>query len=135
MIEVTEFQLDFIDIVKGMHLSQNSPSAFTLHPDTLPKIGYIASDSALHIAAGFLRIVEGGYAQIDSLVSNADAPAEMRNKGINLVVDSLINKAKELKLKGIISFTSDKSVVLRAVDIGFHVSNQVVIVLPLEIYE
>ena len=127
----TQYQSDCFNILEMMHESWNSPTLNDLHPDTLPKIGFIASNGSVHIAAGFLRMVEGGYAQIDTLVSNSILPGHMRDEGIQLVVDALINTAKSLKLKGIISFTLDKSVICRAVDTGFHVNQHVMLVLPL----
>lgn len=71
------------------------------------------------IAAGFLRRVEGGYAQIDTLVSNPYFGSKIRHEGIDKVVKSLIEDAKNLKLLGIIAFTSDNGVLSRASDMGF----------------
>lgn len=96
----------------------------------LPKIGHIALLSGKKpIAAGFLRRVEGGYAQLDGLVSNPHFGSIIRNQGITEVVNNLIRDAKALKLNGIIAFTADKSVILRAEAIGFHNVNQSMIVL------
>lgn len=98
---------------------------------TLPKIGYIALLGGHPIAAGFLRRVEGGYGQIDCLTSNAHFGSLVRHQGIQKVVNSLINEAKDLKLKGIIAFSKDAGIVKRAEDIGFHVVEQTIIALPL----
>jgi len=91
---------------------------------TLPKIGYIALLSKQPIAAGFLRRVEGGYAQIDTLVSNPYFGSKIRNEGIDKVVNWLINDAKELKLSGILAFTGEQSIIERAKDKGFAVFEQ-----------
>lgn len=81
---------------------------------------------------GFLRMVEGGYAQIDGLTSNANLSAPLRNAGVSTVVDALLDKAKSMKLKGIISFTQDNSVIRRAKLLGFRALQHTVIVLPIE---
>ncbi len=83
------------------------------------------------IAAGFLRRVEGGYAQLDTLTSNKHFGSIIRHKGIELIVDTLVNEAKVLKLQGIIAFTSDGGILKRAESIGFHQVNQVLIGLKL----
>lgn len=98
---------------------------------TLPKIGYIALLNGHPIAAGFLRRVEGGYGQIDCLTSNRLFGSQVRHDGINKVVNSLLEDAKDLKLKGIISFTGDKSIKERAEAIGFRVVEQTIIALRL----
>lgn len=130
MIEVAEYQKDYFDILTAMHESQSATTTF-LDQETLPKIGYIASDSATHVAIGFLRMIEGGFGQIDTLVTNADLPGETRHLGVTAVVDKLIEVAKHLKLKGIISLTVDNGVLSRAEAIGFKVVPETVIVLPL----
>lgn len=87
---------------------------------TLPKIGYIAMLDKIPIAAGFLRKVEGNIiAQLDGLTSNPFFGSQIRHTGIKKVLDMLIADAKELKLKGIIAFTTDKSIVIRAETLGF----------------
>lgn len=96
---------------------------------TLPKIGYMALMNGHPIAAGFLRRVEGGYAQIDTLTSNKQFGSIVRHEGIKLIVDTLVNDAKDLKLKGIIAFTKDAGIIKRAEDIGFHVVEQSLIAL------
>lgn len=88
---------------------------------TLPKIGYIAFLGDTAIAAGFLRRVEGGYAQLDTLVSNPHFGSQVRHIAIDKVVQSLLDEAKLLKLQGVIAFTSDEGVLKRAEAIGFHV--------------
>lgn len=86
---------------------------------TLPKIGYIATMNGHPIAAGFLRRVEGGYAQFDTLTSNKYMGSIVRHAGIEKVVDALIQDAKDLQLRGIIAFSSDSGVLSRAAEKGF----------------
>lgn len=129
-MQIIEYQADQFDQLVALHQSQDVNTMF-LDPATLPKIGFIAAEGSIPVAMGFLRQLEGGYAQIDTLVSNADLPGELRHEGLDKIVSSIIDTAKQLKLKGIISFTSDKSVIMRAVATGFRVSNHAVIVLEL----
>ena len=98
---------------------------------TLPKIGYIAYLGKHPIAAGFLRRVEGGYAQLDTLVSNAHFGSQIRHKGIEMVVDTLLQDAKDLKLHGVIGFTNDPGILKRANSIGFKTLPQSLIGLKL----
>ncbi len=97
----------------------------------LPKIGYITLMNKQPIAAGFLRRVEGGFGQMDTLVSNPYFGSQIRHIGINKVVDLLIDEAKTLKLHGVIGFTPDAGILKRAIDRGFHTVEQVFIALPL----
>lgn len=111
--------------------SQNYIGISDITLDTLPAIGYIAMQSGFPVAAGFLRMVEGGYAQIDTLATNAKFKSEPRHKAISSVVDELIKSAKILELKGIIALSSDEGVLNRASSLGFHVVQQTVIALSL----
>lgn len=98
---------------------------------TLPKIGFMALMNNKPVAAGFLRRVEGGYAQLDGLTSNPYFGSIVRNEGITKVVDQLIYTGKQLKLHGFIAFTSDKGVLKRAADLGFQSVEQSIITLRL----
>lgn len=97
----------------------------------LPKVGFISFIGKHAIAAGFLRKVEGGYALLDGLTSNAQFGSQFRHIGISKVVNELILTAKQLKLKGIIATTSDESIIKRAKTEGFQVLNEVVMSMPL----
>jgi hypothetical protein len=114
-----------------LHNSQNYMSIEQITMQNLPRIGYVAIMGGHPIACGFLRRVEGGFAQIDTLASNAFFGSKIRNDGITLIVDELINEAKRLKLRGIISMTNDQGVMTRAKAIGFHEVQQSIIALPI----
>lgn len=107
-----------------LHISQ-------INMKTLPKVGYMALMNGHPIAAGFLRRVEGGYAQLDTLTSNKHFGSQVRHLGITKVLDSLLSEAKDLKLHGIVSFTSEDAIVTRAQSMGFQVINQTIITLKL----
>lgn len=109
--------------------SQNYLHISEITMKTLPKIGYIALMNKTPIAAGFLRRVEGGYAQMDCLTSNAMFGSLIRHEGVKAVVDSLLDEAKVLRLHGVIGFTSDAGVLKRAESLGFHIVPQTLIAI------
>jgi hypothetical protein len=113
-----------------MLCSQAFPNISNVNMKTLPRIGYIAMLGKSPVAAGFLRRVEGGYAQLDGLCSNAYLGSLVRNEGITMVVAALIQESKDLKLHGIIAFTRDDSVLKRAAALGFQIQTDTLIILP-----
>jgi hypothetical protein len=113
------------DTLQALHFTHN------VTVTEVPALGFVAYDSATPIAAGFLRMVEGGYAQIDTLVSSASLSSEMRHEGVSKVVDALIQAARDLGLKGVYAHTSDEGVVKRAAALGFKHVPQMIIALPL----
>lgn len=131
-IDLIPFKFKHLELLYELLQSQNYIGIANITMDTLPKAGYIALLNNQPIAAGFLRRVEGGFGQIDTLASNTFFGSQVRHAGISAVVDALINDAKTLKMKGIIALSSDKGTLLRAEGLGFHVVNQTVIALPLE---
>jgi len=84
------------------------------------------------IAAGFLRRVEGNYAQIDTLVSNPYFGSVIRHDGIKLVVDQLFEDAKALDVQTIIAFTGDEGILQRSKLLGFQVIPQQLIGIALK---
>lgn len=132
LVNTTPFKFKHMDMLLDMHSSHKYDQMNTIAYKTLPKIGYIAYQDDMPIAAGFLRRVEPCYAQIDTLVSNAYCGAILRNEGIRLVVENLLNEAKRLKLKGIIAHTRDKGTLERAEALGFHIVPQTIIALSLQ---
>lgn len=85
--------------------------------DELPKIGVMATD----VAVGFLRMVEGGFAQIDGLITNPRASAEDRHLGNNLITTELCAIAEKLGIKAIIANSTDLNTIARAERHGFVV--------------
>jgi hypothetical protein len=104
----------------GMHFAQQSDVTYKLQPETLPARGWIAEFEGAPVAAGFLRLVEGGYAQIDTLVTNPDMPGELRHEAINSIVRNLITDAKSLNLKGIVCYSRDADTLGRSKSFGFQ---------------
>ena len=125
MIETLTYNPKMFESIVLMHKSQGYPDMQCITIDSLPALGTVAfdfkEDNGKPVAAAFLRMVEGGYAQIDTLVSNAATPSEMRHEGISKCVDKLIQEAKNLKLHGILATTKDETTITRALSLGFHV--------------
>jgi hypothetical protein len=119
-ISVVSFEKKHFPLLLEM-LSEHNHNTAHITMKTLPKIGYIALLDKNPIAAGFLRRIEGDVlAQLDGLTSNPCFGSIIRHIGINEVVKAITTEAKQLKLKGIMAFTVDKSVLLRAEDLGFQ---------------
>lgn len=100
---------------------------------SIPKIGYVAHVDYLGlICMGFLRMVEGNSAMIDGLCSNPNMHSHYRDEAIDKLVCRIMDKAQELKLDGIISFSEDKNTLERSKKFGFeHRPNQIVIAIDL----
>ncbi len=128
-LSVVPFKYKHLPLLLEMLKDRNYLGINTVSMKTLPKIGYICLMNKQPIAAGFLRRVEGGYAQMDGLTSNPFYGSKIRHEGIKLVVDLLIKDAKSLKLNGILAFTDDAGVLIRAQNLGFVKVNQSLIAL------
>lgn len=129
MITIRPYNNDYYESLIQLHESNDSTLGET--PETLPQIGYIATEGTNVVAIGFLRHVEGNMALLDTLVTNAECSSEMRHLGISAVVDALISMAKQLELRYFMAFTVDDGIIKRAFDLGFVITNQRLIVLHL----
>lgn len=87
--------------------------------DDFPKIGFIIQHEGQFICCNFLRMVEGGYAQLDGMTSNPAIPAKLRDIANDLITCALLKAAKELKVKRIIAYSQDKNTLLRSYRHGF----------------
>ena len=130
-LSLVPFKHAYLEALLELHKSQKYTNICDINMQTLPRIGYICYLGDQPIAAGFLRRLEPCFAQIDTLVSNAYFGSKIRHMGLALVVQSLLDEAKHLKLEGIVSITNDEGVLKRAKDLGFHVVDMKVIALPL----
>lgn len=129
MVEILPYTYKMYADAVALHDAHQSPIPPS---DSLPAIGFAAIKEQKVVAMGFLRMVEGGIGQIDTLVSNPAFDSHCRNWALEDVISALISKAKDLKLKGILSYTADKSVLMRAEALGFRILPQTVIALPIE---
>lgn len=130
-ISIVPFKFKYLPLLLDMLKDRDFLAISTITMKNLPKIGYIALMNKQPIAAGFLRRVEGGYAQMDTLCSNPYYGSIIRHEGIDGVVKALIEDAKLLKLQGIIAFTEDTGVLSRAQSMDFNVLHHKLIALKL----
>lgn len=121
MIEVNlvPFKFQYFEMLLDMHKRRQYEGLPFITMKTLPKIGYICLLGQEPIAAGFLRRVEGGYGQLDTLVSSPHFGSKIRHVAISKVVEALLEDARTLRLEGIIAFSKDEGVLSRAESIGF----------------
>lgn len=134
MVNITKFKVSkHLEPLEMMHIAHEYKDMEAISQEVLPNIGYIcySNQEYQYVAAGFLRMVEGGYAQIDTLVTNPAIEPSIRHEAINLLVSTLIQRAKELKLKGIYALTLQKDIIERAEATGFRVIDHKVVALRL----
>ena len=96
--------------------------------DDLPEIGMVIPG----VAAGFLRQCEGGYALMDSFVTNPIEHHKTRNDALNSIVTALLEKAKQLKLKSLLAYSTDYFTLERAKKYGFEEAPHSVMALDLK---
>lgn len=107
--------------------------AYIPFKEEFPKIGYVAYKGNEPIAAAFLRIVEGDFAQIDGLCTNPEALPQDRSKANDLLIAQLIETAKEMgNIKTIVSYSLDKNTIMRAESHGFVATPHTVLALDLK---
>ncbi len=131
-ISVVPFKFSHLPLLYDMLKSQQYLGISHITMKNLPKIGYIALLKKQPIATGFLRRVEGGYAQIDGLASNPYFGSQVRHEGMSRVVNSLIAEAKDLRLEGILGITKDLGILKRATELGFERVEQILLAISLK---
>lgn len=124
-----------VDISKDMPLITSWLKEYKTHIpelDDMPAIGYLVCIGDVPAAVGFLRLVEGGYGYVDSVTANPKANAAFRDKALDQVFASIIEKAKELKLKGISGTSVHNRTLIRAERHGFIPQPHLTMVLSLQ---
>jgi hypothetical protein len=96
----------------------------------LPEIGFIVEDEVA-IAAGFLRRMEGPFAMIDAFMTNPLSDSGARHQALMILTNRIIQQGKELNLKRIFAFSSDNSILIRAVKHKFEIKSDSMLVLDL----
>lgn len=126
MVEIKEFTLIYFEDLKRLHAKQQSPTTDFIFVDTLPKIGVVVLAESKPISFGFLRLLEGGFGQIDTIVTDPDAVAEDRHQALNLITENLVNTAKSIGLRGVYGITQHEAIIKRAISLGFNGTVQIV---------
>lgn len=116
-LDVVPFILEIhLEAVLRMLYLRNSP----IPPKaSFPEHGCVVYRGAEPVAAAFLRRVEGGYAQLDGLVSSPVASSEMRHEAITLAVDYVLDQAQALGITQIMAISTDAGTLLRSERHGF----------------
>ena len=84
-----------------------------------PKYGFMAFDDDKAIASCFLRRVEGGYGQIDGLVVDKTIAKCLKRQAIDTVIKKCRDKAKSLRMKGVLAFCQSDRTIVTALSHGF----------------
>lgn len=86
-----------------------------------PKIGFMVMHKYPKepIAAAFLRKIEGGYGQFDTLVTNPCASSQDRHEAIEMLTNQILRRAVELKMPHIRVITNDAGTLMRSQACGF----------------
>lgn len=116
---------DHFSYIKSWLKERNLPQ---IEIGDLPKWGFICFANKEPTCAGFLRMCEGDYAILDSLITNPLAPSIHRHHCIDFLVEHLIKIAKMIGIKQIVAFSVDESTLERSKKHGFYQSGYTVIV-------
>lgn len=108
-------------MLNALHETQKSNLSGKLIKSDIPVVGFIVIIDNVPASIGFVRKMEGNYGMFDTFVTNGNLSSEIRHLAMKTLVDRLLDKAKQLKLKAIISYTSDAGVINRAKALGFVV--------------
>lgn len=130
-LSVKKYTKKYKSIVRELHITNGITDLAFLDNYHLPRHGIIVSIGDIPVAIGFLRMVEGGFAQFDSFVTNGYESSENRHLALSALIVHLTQKARLLGLKAIIAHTSDNGLLSRAEAIGFKVIPQTIIGLSL----
>ena len=91
-----------------------------------PKLAYDVPETGLlffmHteiVAAGFVRMIEGNRAMLDSYITNPVISPKIRNFALDKITTELVEWCKARELKQVLAFSTDEHVVQRSINHGF----------------
>jgi len=87
--------------------------------DMLPEHGFIINN----ICAGFLYKTDSKIAWLEFIISNPRSEKLERNKALDLLIEQLYSRAKELGFKAIFTSATHKGLIERYKDHGFVVTD------------
>ncbi len=85
----------------------------------LPEFGLVATKHDIPVAAGFLRKIEGGYAMLDSYITNPDFGSSDRHRALDIITDKLIKISRHNSVTKLIAFTQDREIYVRSLNHDF----------------
>lgn len=98
----------------------------------LPKIGYVVlAKNVGPVVIGFLRGCEGNVGMIDSIISNPEIAAEVRDEAIDFLINRLVAAAFKKNIFKVFGFSEDANTLKRAERHGFKVVSQTLVALSL----
>lgn len=109
--------------------------AYDLQPimeSSTPKLGYITYKEGKPLAAVFIRLVEGGYGQMDGLIRDKSLSKEEASVALDLCVNKAIESAKEAGISGLMAYTRDRTTMERSFKHGWVKLDQAIIVMDLK---
>lgn len=79
-------------------------------PKALPEIGYIEPG----VAAGFLFRTDANWCLIESYIAHPNSDSKVRSEALDLITFALIQTAKEMGFRHIVSMTKNEAIIQRA---------------------
>lgn len=108
-------------ITKWLH----NREAYMPFPEEIPKYGFMAyytdaeTKRTKAVAAGFIRMCEGGVGQVDGFCTDPDVDPEIRHICLDVLLNHIINTAKASGVFQLMAFTEDSNTLIRAMKHGF----------------
>lgn len=99
--------------------------------EDLPRHVWIAYHEDKPIAMAALRMSEHPMCVLDSMATCSAAPAEARNEALDFLTCAIADKAKELGYKTIFAYTTESSIITRALKHKFDAINCTILVRTL----
>lgn len=87
--------------------------------EMLPEIGFVVDN----IAAGFLYKTDSKITWLEFIIANPRSEKNERSKALDLVIEQLYSKAKELGFKAVFTSATHKGLIDRYKKHGFEVSD------------
>jgi len=92
-------------------------------PDFLPKLGLIIEDEEHKYCCGWLYRTDSLIAWVEFIVSNPKAPMKKRSEAINLLIEELLQKARQMGYGCVFTSVSQKGLMRRFAKQGFVVGD------------
>lgn len=100
--------------------------------EDLPELGFISSDAAGYVAAGFIRQIENSdMVLLDGLIANPESFGKRRYLALDEVVLRIVQQCKEMQVPKILAFSTDTATLKRSKRHGFEAVPQVLIGLDI----
>lgn len=90
----------------------------------LPPNGYIALVGEKPIVAGFLYRTDSNLGWLEWIVSNPDSTFDERTTAINELLETIFQRAKELKIQAIFTSSNNETLIKRLAEQGFQITDK-----------